>query len=339
YRAYLNTTPRPTNFSEVELLARQLESELNPAARANHATAQTVPVISTQPATNLLTRAAVPAEIKPTTNSQSKQTSLPPRVVLPNPIAPPVSVTQVPEEQPLKPVQDIPSDSEKSAASLTNLPAAHTVSNGLRKKPAPSLIPLTNATPRMVSTNAPGNLSSITPLRSHPPLARYKYLSPGKPLAGNRREATRLFAQGAQAQREGHLSEAITAYQNANRADPSFFEAYYNLSLAAYESGNLSLSLLACEKALAIQPDAVNARYNFGLTLQKANFPQDAANELEKVLKENPNETRAHLALANLYAQQLYQMPLARQHYLQVLELEPRHPQAGAIRNWLAANP
>jgi len=29
----------------------------------------------------------------------------------------------------------------------------------------------------------------------------------------------------------------------------------------------------------------------------------------------------------------------ARQHYLKVLEVEPRHPQAGAIRYWLAANP
>ena len=62
-------------------------------------------------------------------------------------------------------------------------------------------------------------------------------------------------------------------------------------------------------------------------------------NELEQLLATSPNEARAHLALANRYAQQFHQTGKARQHYLKVLELAPRHPQASAIRFWLAANP
>jgi tetratricopeptide (TPR) repeat protein len=131
----------------------------------------------------------------------------------------------------------------------------------------------------------------------------------------------------------------MQAYRLAARLDPSLFEAQYNLGLAATEAGNLSLALTAYENALAIQPTSLDARYNLALVLKQANYLTDAVNELERVLASYPNETRAHLALGNLYAQQFGQPAKARQHYRKVLEVEPRHPQAGAIRYWLAANP
>ena len=109
--------------------------------------------------------------------------------------------------------------------------------------------------------------------------------------------------------------------------------------MAAYQAGDLPQALSAYEHALTLNPTSLNARYNFALVLQKANYPRDAANELEKLLADYPSETRAHFTLANLYAQQLFQPEPASKHYLKVLEFEPRHPQAAVIRHWLAANP
>jgi tetratricopeptide (TPR) repeat protein len=97
--------------------------------------------------------------------------------------------------------------------------------------------------------------------------------------------------------------------------------------------------LSAYERALSIKPTDANARFNFALALQKAGHPRDAANELETLLAAQPDEARAHLSLANLYAQELGQPARARPHYLQVLELQPRHPQAAAIRQWLNSHP
>jgi tetratricopeptide (TPR) repeat protein len=148
-----------------------------------------------------------------------------------------------------------------------------------------------------------------------------------------------LFAQGVRAQQAHRLTEAMRAYRAATLQDPSLFEAHYNLGLVATEAGNLSLALASYENALAIQPRSLDARYNFALVLKEANCLTDAVNELEKVLASYPNETRAHLALGNLYAQQFGQPAKARQHYLKVLELDPRHPQASPIRFWMAANP
>ena len=142
-----------------------------------------------------------------------------------------------------------------------------------------------------------------------------------------------------QAYQAHRLPEAIQAYRMAVRQDPSLFKAQYNLGLAAAETGNLPLALTSYENALAIQPTSLDARYNFALVLKQANYLGDAVNELEKLLASYPDETRAHLALGNIYAQQLRQPAKARPHYLKVLEVEPQHPQAGPIRYWLAANP
>jgi tetratricopeptide (TPR) repeat protein len=168
---------------------------------------------------------------------------------------------------------------------------------------------------------------------------RYRYRSPAKPEPGDRAEAERAFAQGVQAQQGLHHSEALQAYQRATQTDPAYFEAYYNLGLVAAQTGSIQLSLNAYENALAIRPESLDARYNFALGLKQANYPIDAANELERLLALYPNDARAHLALGNLYAQQLGQPAKARDHYLKLLENDPRNPQAPAVRYWLTANP
>jgi tetratricopeptide (TPR) repeat protein len=170
-------------------------------------------------------------------------------------------------------------------------------------------------------------------------LGRYTYLSPAKPQLGNRPEAERLFAQAVQAEQAHRLPEAMQDYRLATRQDPSLYEAQYNLGRTATADGNLGLALMAYEYALAIQPASPDARYNFALVLRQANYLTDAVNELEKVLVTYPNDARAHVALGNLYAQQMRKPAKARQHYMKVLELDPQSPQAGAIRYWLTANP
>ena len=206
-------------------------------------------------------------------------------------------------------------------------------------------------TPLGPATDSPGGESAnraatgTEPAASLPspppdgPDARYAYKSPAKPAPGNRSDAERLFAQGVQAQQAHRLPEAVQAYRLAAQQDPSLFEAHYNLGLAATEAGNLPAALAAYEDALAVQPQSLDARYNFALVLKQANYLVEAVNELERVLASYPNESRAHLALGNIYAQQFHLPARARQHYLRVLEVEPHHPQGGAIRYWLAANP
>ena len=107
----------------------------------------------------------------------------------------------------------------------------------------------------------------------------------------------------------------------------------------AYRSRDFNQSLHAYEMALAIRPDSADARCNFALALKAAGYVTDAVNELGKMLASNPDDARAHLALGNIYAQQLHDPAQARAHYLKVLQLDPRNPQATDIQFWLSANP
>jgi Flp pilus assembly protein TadD len=167
----------------------------------------------------------------------------------------------------------------------------------------------------------------------------YVYRNPPRPAPGNRTLAQKFFLQGSQAQQAKRTGDAVTAYRGAVQADPSHFEAWFNLALIAAESGSFSDGLAAYEHALAIEPDSANARYNFALLLRQANCPIEAANELEKLLAHSPNEPRAHLVLGSLYAGQLQDTARARQHYQKLLEVDPRNLQAMTVRSWLSNHP
>lgn len=173
---------------------------------------------------------------------------------------------------------------------------------------------------------------------TRPSFPRYNYLTPPMPVPGNRALAERHYAAGLLAQKAGSLAQAIREYQQAVAVDPSYFEAQYNLGVAAYDARNWPLALEAFEHALAIKPNDFGARFNLALALEKAGYPLDAANELETLLALNPNKPEVHFAAANLYAQVLDDKPMARAHYSRVLELDPQHPHASAIRRWLLAN-
>jgi tetratricopeptide (TPR) repeat protein len=214
-------------------------------------------------------------------------------------------------------------------------------------RPGPPVSPApANTNLAVASLQAGTNASRTAPVARPDPGAvprqasvAYVYQHPAKPVPGNRAEAQRAFEQGATAWQAHRLADAVQAYQKATQLDPAFYEAYFNLGLAASAAGNLPTSLAAYENALAVRPESADARYNFALTLQQANHFVDAASELDKMLAAFPNETRAHLALGNLCAQQLRRPAMARDHYRKVLELDPRTSQADAIRQWLSANP
>jgi len=209
----------------------------------------------------------------------------------------------------------------------------------------PATVPPAKAVPPPVPsepTSAPPAVEP-NPVRTTPPAPpaspHYSYLSPQKPEAGDRRPATGIFTRAREFEQEARWLDAWKTYRQAAETDPAWFEAQYNFGVLSYRLRNFQQALPAFEMALAIRPDSVDARYNFALALKAAGYAPDAARELEKILKSNPNEVRAHLAVGNLYAQQLHDVSRARQHYLKVLALDPANPQATDIQFWLSSNP
>ena len=352
YHEYLALTPAPPNADEVSVTARSLEQQLAPPIRsgASNMVAQIVPRNeSPKPATNVAMaitplkpdtqlakpspaphtpsqpvtmRPVVKTEPVPVPTAQDVTTSTNEPVIVNAPPPPkkgfferinPLNVFHARDDQG-KAVTPLPP--EKHASTVTPLPPLNTT---------PS--PPTNSKPAAVST---------TTVATAP--VRYKYHSP-KLVAGDRTAAEQPFAKGLQAQRAGNYSEAMQDYTQSVQADPTYFEAQFNLGSAAAAAGKPGQALLVYENCLALRPDSVDARYNFALVLKRMNYFTDAAIEFEKILADNPQEVRAHLAVGNLYADQLHQPAQAREHYSKVLELDPKNAQATAIRFWLVSNP
>jgi tetratricopeptide (TPR) repeat protein len=378
YREYLALKPAPENAESVSLIVRQLEVELtppkpvvtsiiaqpntNPAkitppemahnAPGKPSVPDTVHIVSApkvEPATNVSKPPVTTNVAKSTPVSPPPDTNFEVVKLAPEPVfKPAANVVPSPPRQEPPPVEKLVLTSTPPAVVSESKPAKRSFFQRInpinlfsgQEKAASQAQPQKEvssaaAQPETVSIAQAAADSSVG---SGSP-ARYAYRSLPKPDPGNHAEAEPSFAQGLQAQQKQRLPEAIRAYRQAIQADPGYFDAYYNLGLVASSSGNLQMSLKAYETALAIRPESLDARYNFALALKLANYPIDAANELERLLAAYPNDSRANLALGNLYAQQLGQPAKARQYYLKMLENDPRNPQAPAVRYWLTANP
>jgi tetratricopeptide (TPR) repeat protein len=224
---------------------------------------------------------------------------------------------------------------------VTPLPKGDSANNHA----SPSLPPSnSNSTTTIASPGTPEiSEQPVKIVSSAPPtFPRYLYLSPRKPKSGDRVAASGAFTKAREFEQDSRWTDAMEWYRRATESDPTWFEAQYNYGVLAYRLQNYPQALAAYELALADAPDstnALNARYQFALALKAAGYAVDAVNELKKIVAANPDEVRAHLALGNLYAQQLHDNANARKHYLKVLALDPRNPQATDIRFWLSSNP
>jgi hypothetical protein len=217
---------------------------------------------------------------------------------------------------------------------VTPLPPPDAANDRVVSAPQPPANPAPSVTVTPLETKPVRIVPSAPPSYPH-----YLYLSPRKPSSGDRRTASGAFTRAREFEQDSKWLDAMQSYQQAAQTDPGWFEAQYNFGVLAYRLQNYRLALAAYETALAIQPDSTDARYNFALALKAANYAPDAVSELKKIVAANPGEVRAHLALGNLYAQQLRDPAQARTHYLKVLDLDPRNAQATDIRFWLASNP
>jgi len=315
YREYLELDPPPPERDAVQRMARQLERELHPP--------EPPPATSPPPiAMRTTPSAASPATNKPAPPSEA--VSAPAITEKPAPAPQPPVATSAP------PVVAEPAPRPRVEQVRVTGNETFIVARDVAPNAASSMDPRASA--------APGN-DPAPSATSGSRAGRYPYRSLPAPRAGNRDEAQRLLAQGVLSHQQFRLAEAIEHYRKAAQADSSYFEAWYNLGVGAYEAGDTAQCLTAYENALAIVPDSLKARYNFAVALERANYPFDAALELEKLLAAHADEARAHLTLANLCAERLGQPDKARTHYLRFLVLDPQHPQATPIRYWLEANP
>ncbi|MFB3921540.1 MAG: tetratricopeptide repeat protein [Terriglobia bacterium] len=93
--------------------------------------------------------------------------------------------------------------------------------------------------------------------------------------------ANALNADGIKFTNEGHLQDALVAFQRALAADPSFFMAAYNQGIVLGRLGKTQQAIAAFRTAIRLRPDFVMGHYALGLLLKSVGDPS-AEEELAK---------------------------------------------------------
>jgi tetratricopeptide (TPR) repeat protein len=372
YQRYLGLKPRPADADSVALAAHQLEVELKPVRPATVSITPAAQAPVSALSKPLETNRAAPASLNPPTLVAKAESTTPKPAAVAAPDRSPSHPSPAAPESPSKSQGSGPSSEvtvTKAATATGSKPSgsasvvpemASTSTNAEKKGLLQSLNPagLFKRSPKPTSTASPSATEVAVRAESQVPVAppkpappsqsspailagvpRYHYQGGGNTRAGDRESAQRFLNQGAKAFEQRNFPAAADAFKTAAGADPSWYQAHFNHATAALEAGRIAESLAAGESALSLKPDSAEARYTFALALKRGNYVVDSAAEFEKLVATNPNNAGAHLALGNLYAEQLRQTDKARTHYLRVLEIDPQNTRAGAIHFWLAANP
>jgi tetratricopeptide (TPR) repeat protein len=171
-----------------------------------------------------------------------------------------------------------------------------------------------------------------------PGFARYQYNRPGRPQVGDNEKARKIFEQAFHHHKLNQLDEAIVNYQKVLVLDPSFQQAHLNSAIAYQAKDQIKKALTSYELALAINPLSRESRYGFAQSLHRSKFYVDAAREFERLIEVYDTYLPGHLELAIIYAGKLEMPGRAKAHYRRVLELNPQHPEAAVIREWLLVN-
>lgn len=348
YQKYLATTPPPANAAEIQSIAHQLDLSLRINLVEQHpATVPTNPApvrASTVATERPAPRQPAPAFAKPPEPVATVKTqyALPP-VTIPQPRSSPTPEQPAPVSPPVATTTTTATPSSDVATSSPNVSTEQTSASDSSPPPTEEkrsfvhkLNPLTWFSSRSKKSEPPE-----IPIPSEPAQSdRYTYPLPVLPIPGDRKLAEQLTHEGHLAERQSNRGQAIQDYEQAVRADPTYYDAALALGLAAIDAKEYSTALDSLGQALNLQADSSDARYAFAWALGKKGYYQDAVNELEKLLDEHPNEARAHILLGNFYAENLRETNKAREQYLKAVALlGPQSPQAVGIQAWLDQHP
>ena len=121
--------------------------------------------------------------------------------------------------------------------------------------------------------------------------------------------AQEQFELGNTLYQAGQMDEAITAYQQAIKLDPTYQAAYANLGVVYYQQQQYDLAASQYEKALELAPDDGEVAYNLGvLYLQQALSQEStpdllvkAVTQLQQARDMSPQLAEPHFSLGVAY--------------------------------------
>lgn len=100
-----------------------------------------------------------------------------------------------------------------------------------------------------------------------------------------------------------NAGQAVEAYRNALRLNPSHTDAHVNLGRLLHEMGKSEDAEAHYRQVLETSPDHPTAAYNLGLVLEDLGRPNDATTAYKLAIESDPGFADAYYNIARLYEQ------------------------------------
>jgi tetratricopeptide (TPR) repeat protein len=127
---------------------------------------------------------------------------------------------------------------------------------------------------------------------------------------------------GAIRSQSGDPAEAQKAFEEALRIQPELADAHANLATLFSLNGRLPAALEHFKRALELRPADAPTRYGYAMALGRSHLVDEARQQLELSLREDPGFGDSHQLLADLLAAQ-GQTQAALVHYREAVRLMP----------------
>lgn len=173
--------------------------------------------------------------------------------------------------------------------------------------------------------------------------------SPAIPVSGRRlqikpaaspspRDAAAALDRGRKQIAGGKYDRAQYEFTRAVQANSASPEAWFNLAEAYRALNDLDLALDALSCGLALDPANTPMRYNAAIALQGLKNTPAAIQQLEYIVRKQPDYAPAHYLLGSIYAADPARKADAVTQLKEFLRLSPVDPLAVQVRAWLAAS-
>lgn len=99
----------------------------------------------------------------------------------------------------------------------------------------------------------------------------------------------------------GDATDAEPAFREALKRDPDDFDANMYLGAILYKRRQMDEAKTYLDRALKLNPGSATAKYEMAMWKSTAGQYEDAAKDLEELVKANPEWLQPHVELANVY--------------------------------------
>ena len=97
-----------------------------------------------------------------------------------------------------------------------------------------------------------------------------------------------MYGLGNEAYRRGDYKEAVCAYTRCLECDPESPVAYSNRSMAHLQLKDFASALIDAEAALKLDSSSIKARYRRAAALEHLGRKDEAIQELQNILQQQP---------------------------------------------------